>query len=208
MINRLRVNNFKPFKDQILNFKPLTLLSGLNSTGKSSVIQALMLLRQSYQQGMLPKIGLALNGDLVRIGTAQDALFEGANNDGLELWSRREELFPHLIFCSHLNKQLENLKSGDPMLRQVERRLSELENYCKIWISVSFNRDSLKSKATPESDSRLNQFGQKLTFRCPDGEKRRFSWHVRMTPGAWRLYFFVDLEPGNLIIGYIGSKIL
>ncbi len=78
MIRTLRLRNFKCFADQLLNLGPLTLLSGLNGTGKSSVIQSLLLLRQSYQQGLLSKKGLALNGDLVRIGTAQDALFEGA----------------------------------------------------------------------------------------------------------------------------------
>jgi predicted ATPase len=78
MIRTLRLKNFKCFADQLFNLSPLTLLSGLNGTGKSSVIQSLLLLRQSYQQGLLPDKGLALNGDLVRIGTAQDALFEGA----------------------------------------------------------------------------------------------------------------------------------
>ena len=78
MITSLSLINFKPFKYQLLAFKPLTLLSGLNSTGKSSVLQALLLLRQSYQQELLEKTGLALNGELVNIGTAQDALFEGA----------------------------------------------------------------------------------------------------------------------------------
>jgi AAA15 family ATPase/GTPase len=71
MIASLRLKNFKPFPDQSLVFKPLTLLSGLNSTGKSSVLQALLLLRQSYQKGLLPNKGLALNGDLVSIGTAK-----------------------------------------------------------------------------------------------------------------------------------------
>ena len=81
MIRLLRLINFKPFANQDIEFKQLTLLSGLNSTGKSSVIQSLLLLRQSYQQGILPKTGLALNGDLVCIGTAQDALFEGAGKE-------------------------------------------------------------------------------------------------------------------------------
>lgn len=81
MIRSVRLINFKPFANQFLEFRPLTLLSGLNSTGKSSVVQSLLLLRQSYQQGLLPKTGLALNGDLVRIGTAQDALFEGAGEE-------------------------------------------------------------------------------------------------------------------------------
>jgi predicted ATPase len=81
MINSLYLMNFKPFENQLLEFRPLTLLSGLNSTGKSSILQSLLLLRQSYQQKLLSKTGLALNGDLVNIGTAQDALFEGAKED-------------------------------------------------------------------------------------------------------------------------------
>jgi predicted ATPase len=79
MILSLTLTNFKAFKDQILLFKPLTLLSGLNSTGKSSVLQALLLLRQSSQKGSLIEKGLMLNGDLINIGTAKDAIFEGAS---------------------------------------------------------------------------------------------------------------------------------
>jgi predicted ATPase len=41
-------------------------------------------LRQSYQQRLLPSIGLSLNGELVNIGTARDALFEEAQNDQIE----------------------------------------------------------------------------------------------------------------------------
>ncbi len=81
MITSLHLLNFKPFANQLLEFKKLTLFSGLNSTGKSSVMQSILLLRQSYQQGLLPEKGLALNGDFVNIGTARDALFEGAKED-------------------------------------------------------------------------------------------------------------------------------
>ena len=81
MIQEIRLKNFKPFESQSFQIKPLTLLSGLNSTGKSSVLQSLLLLRQSYQQGLLTKTGLLLNGDLVSIGTAKDALFERAKED-------------------------------------------------------------------------------------------------------------------------------
>lgn len=81
MIRLLRIYNFKCFEDQSLELGALTLLSGLTGMGKSSVLQALLLLRQSYQQGLLEKTGLALNGDLVRLGTAYDALFEGAKEE-------------------------------------------------------------------------------------------------------------------------------
>lgn len=81
MIHQLRLQNFKRFENQSLEIGTLTLLSGLNGMGKSSVLQSLLLLRQSYQQGILETIGLALNGDLVHIGTARDALFEDAKED-------------------------------------------------------------------------------------------------------------------------------
>ncbi|MGO4755985.1 AAA family ATPase, partial [Streptomyces sp. 2MCAF27] len=40
MIDRLTLHNFKAFRDASLPLGPLTLLTGLNSSGKSSVLQA------------------------------------------------------------------------------------------------------------------------------------------------------------------------
>lgn len=87
MIRSIRLQNYKCFEDQLLEFNALTLLSGLNGTGKSSVVQSLLLLRQSFQQNLLRITGLALNGDLIHIGTAKDALFEGAKEDVICLQS-------------------------------------------------------------------------------------------------------------------------
>jgi predicted ATPase len=84
VIQKFRILNFKAFRDQLLPMSPLTLLTGLNGSGKSSVLQALLLLRQSFDQGLLQKNRLALNGGLLRLGTRQDALFEGANFEGAE----------------------------------------------------------------------------------------------------------------------------
>ncbi len=81
MIRSLHLQNYKCFENQFLEFKGLTFLSGLNGTGKSSVIQALLLLRQSFQQNLLQTTGLALNGDLVHIGTGKDALYEDAKEN-------------------------------------------------------------------------------------------------------------------------------
>jgi predicted ATPase len=81
MLKHLVLKNFKRFTNQKISLNHLTLLSGLNGTGKSSVLQALLLLRQSLQQNNLS--GLALNGDLVQIGTAKDALNVNATQDEL-----------------------------------------------------------------------------------------------------------------------------
>lgn len=46
MITRLSLKNFKAFEDETLELDNLNVLAGLNSSGKSSVIQALRLLRE------------------------------------------------------------------------------------------------------------------------------------------------------------------
>ncbi len=52
MLTGFRVQNFKAFEDTtFMELKPLTLLSGINSAGKSSIIQALLLLKQTLESG-------------------------------------------------------------------------------------------------------------------------------------------------------------
>ncbi len=85
MISSITLKNFKCFKDETLTVKPLTLLSGVNGMGKSTFIQSLLSIRQSHMQNILPKIGLSLNGDLVKLGTAKDVLFEYANEEEIQL---------------------------------------------------------------------------------------------------------------------------
>jgi hypothetical protein len=128
--------------------------------------------------------------------------------DGEDLWNRREELFPNLEFCENVSKPIQSLCCRTPMLRQVVNKLFELENYCKTWTDGAFDLHLIPSKATPESDSRLQKLKPKLTFKCPDDVDRIFSLHLRITgAGAWRLHFSEELGPNKIIIGYIGTKI-
>ena len=53
MLTRLELSNFKCFANLELDFAPITLLCGLNGMGKSSAMQALLVLRQSYEQRVL-----------------------------------------------------------------------------------------------------------------------------------------------------------
>ncbi|MCQ2287248.1 MAG: DUF3696 domain-containing protein [Bacteroidales bacterium] len=74
MITRLKLTNFKSHRNTELNTKPLTLITGVNNCGKSSILQALLLLRQSYKKGRLDK-GLDLNEPFVSVGVGNDALY-------------------------------------------------------------------------------------------------------------------------------------
>ncbi len=76
MITSLKIKNFKTLQNTgEVPLKPLNLLTGVNGTGKSSFVQALLLIRQSYKNSNLSKGNLTLKGRLVDIGTGKDALY-------------------------------------------------------------------------------------------------------------------------------------
>jgi len=53
MLNKLSIENFKNIEKQEFDFKPITILIGLNSRGKSSVIQSLLLLSWMHPNNTL-----------------------------------------------------------------------------------------------------------------------------------------------------------
>lgn len=84
MITKLYLKNFKSHRDTRLEMKPLTMISGVNNIGKSSVLQALLLLRQTYRNNRLGE-GLDLNKPLVSLGIGNDVLYKFASEPLLSI---------------------------------------------------------------------------------------------------------------------------
>jgi len=116
MIDEISLVNFKAFKSVRVPLGSLTLLSGLNGSGKSTVLQALALVRQSWDAGFLSSGDLLLNGDLIELGTGADVLnhdfgepsievgillSEGLGNGAL-LWHAPVETAADVLSCSAL----------------------------------------------------------------------------------------------------------
>ncbi len=80
MIDELRIQNLKSHKDSKINLSNLTVLCGANGVGKSSVIQSLLLLRQTHIKNRLDKI-LDLNDPLCFIGKSKDALYQFSDTE-------------------------------------------------------------------------------------------------------------------------------
>lgn len=85
MLKAIALKNFKAFGEVDLPFGRLTLLSGLNGSGKSSILQSLGLLRQSYDAGFLSDGDVGLNGSLVDIGTGRDILYQEFSEPVVEI---------------------------------------------------------------------------------------------------------------------------
>jgi predicted ATPase len=80
MIERIHLENFKASRDVPLRLATLTVLAGLNSSGKSTLLQAIGALRQSYDRDGRTD-GIALSGSLVQLGQYRDVLTEGTEGD-------------------------------------------------------------------------------------------------------------------------------
>ena len=73
MLTRLELRHFKCFALLKLPLSPLTLLSGANASGKSSAMQALVLLHQTVRDHEW-STRLMLNGTAIRLGTVSDVI--------------------------------------------------------------------------------------------------------------------------------------
>ncbi|NYZ16883.1 DUF3696 domain-containing protein [Azospirillum sp. RWY-5-1] len=73
MLTRLRLRNFKAFRELDLELGPVTVLFGPNSAGKSTIQQFLLLLKQTVESSDR-NIALALDGAYANLGTMRDLL--------------------------------------------------------------------------------------------------------------------------------------
>lgn len=72
MIKKISFSNYKAFKNADLELKPITILLGENSSGKSSILQLIMLLTQTMSFKNKYESALKLNGKFVSLGEPEN----------------------------------------------------------------------------------------------------------------------------------------
>ncbi|TAK60384.1 DUF3696 domain-containing protein [Methylobacter sp.] len=98
MLTRLDLQYFKCFKQLKLPLAELTLLSGTNASGKSSVIQSLVLLHQTIREHEW-STRLMLNGDSIKLGTVSDVIdkVHGRRTFGIGLIDHEQSYWWHFF---------------------------------------------------------------------------------------------------------------
>ena len=91
MIKVLDIERFKGFPQVSVSFRKLTLLAGENATGKSSVIQAFLLLKQSHVHDDQLR-SLILNGGWAKVGTALDAVYSESDERSILFRLRTDDV--------------------------------------------------------------------------------------------------------------------
>ncbi len=129
-------------------------------------------------------------------------------SSGTELWNKRRELFPHLIFCESVRKQLEQIKVK-VQIQTVMNRIQILENYFSTY-EGEFDKEKVGYRCRYESESvqKDEHLRNMRKFRTPYGEESFFYWHISF-PGNYpgRIHFLPDAKHNIGIIGYVGKHL-
>ncbi|MDM8556100.1 DUF3696 domain-containing protein [Desulfococcaceae bacterium HSG7] len=76
MIEEISLENFKAFKElDGLNIKPITILCGTNSCGKSSILQSILTFKQTLESQNLSQT-LLLNGRFTHLGSFENIIYD------------------------------------------------------------------------------------------------------------------------------------
>ena len=79
--------------------RELNLFTGINGMGKSTLIQALLLLRQTYEKNnCLENQRLILNGSYVELGTQTDIMYWYRKDDELSIEVEKND---HNLMCQY-----------------------------------------------------------------------------------------------------------
>ncbi len=85
MLKKLRINKFKPFSnEQSFKLAPITLIYGPNSGGKSSIIQSLLLLRQTFSK-LSNNEFLNMRDKLIDLGSYESLINKHNKNNNLKI---------------------------------------------------------------------------------------------------------------------------
>ncbi|HFU75892.1 MAG TPA: DUF3696 domain-containing protein [Arcobacter sp.] len=92
-IDNVKIKNFKSLRDVNVNLGALTLVTGTNSSGKSSFIQAILLIKQNLETIHFSELGidesnkkpLNINDNYVRLGNRKDILYQDVYDEKIEI---------------------------------------------------------------------------------------------------------------------------
>lgn len=142
-----------------------------------------------------------MHSELLRVNTIVGA------NSGADVVADLGTLFPNVQFCAEAVTQLGNFQTGDPGLQLVLRHLESLNGQAGEWNrDGQFNYSGLPD-CSHESGPTLDKYGSTRDFTCPDGIRRRFSWHTKLKAINKRIHFYVDSDIHAVFIGYIGDHL-
>lgn len=123
-----------------------------------------------------------------------------------ELWAKRQEVFPNLVFGSDVEGHLAKLRAR--LFHTVVNKLGQLDTTAGGWHDAGGAMPPWTCHVTNESERLRNNttLREKRRFRSHSGDRALFLWHARFGSGG-RIHLRFDPERREVEIGYIGGHL-
>jgi hypothetical protein len=141
---------------------------------------------------------------IIKLEAELNNVFNEVKN-GVDIWTKKDDLFPNLIFCDSTEQFIAGASGS--IFKNILKKFKEYDIYFSNWNNGEFEKDSLSGDVRLESETRINDFNNRLTITCPDGQNKLFSLHSNIGIWGYRMHFFPDTNTRKCIIGYVGKKI-
>lgn len=125
MLSDVQLKNYKSFKNlDNLKIKPITILCGANSCGKSSILQSILLLKQT-KESRTPNNSILLNGKYIHLGDIHNVIH--GHNSEQELSIKYEYTFTRDDFIK-LNSGSRSVSSRNMLTHLLPRKNNSSKN--------------------------------------------------------------------------------
>ncbi|MCF4125180.1 DUF3696 domain-containing protein [Methylobacterium sp. SyP6R] len=123
MLKSWAISNFKSFGDRTeIDLAPITVIAGANSSGKSTILQSILLLKQTVQYVPVSR-AIGLNGPILKLGRFDDIKNATSKSNSISLeWELTEvgaykpqggqENLGFMYYGMYTNIDVENVKYG------------------------------------------------------------------------------------------------
>lgn len=196
-ITRISVAGFKSIaEEQSIEIRPLTILAGANSSGKSSIMQPLLLLKQTLEASYDPG-ALRLDGPNVRFTSADQFLSHAGRGKHAAVFSVSIETGGAVSLTTYFSKQ-----PTKPI--EVQRSIF-IKGKSREELRVDMTSEEINSHLKPDEDD----FFRNLFSKEPDAvvTRDRFFLVATFRYGGESSYMTFDTKPGEMIERYIRGAI-
>ena len=176
MLNKLFLQNFKCYKNQNIDFSNLTVFSGINGSGKSTVIQAILFLRQlaltDQCKDAYGNLVANLNGPLVQFGSVNDLISNwvtNVDNEKIKLIAYNDSGASYSVSLKSLEKRNEDIVPRQMQILEIGEPISCIDSDDFVYLSAE-------------------RFGPRISFDIPSGNIPLNKLGATGEFTAWRIY--------------------
>jgi predicted ATPase len=170
MLIKWGLTNFKSIENAEIDLTSLTVLTGTNSSGKSSLLQSMLIVAQTLQNRFLRR-SLVLNGPIFEAGKFEQILSFSNNSDKMKIkfhFTSNKSKINNIQYSAEFKLPGKhdkiNIDSFSPALTKINLSIKEIDNNCHEIIAENINNDLVVTQMSHSVEKHFQNSIQELIY--------------------------------------------